>query len=106
MSALSADTVRGHSPVNSPLKNDPKCHFSQLLQLARALLCSGGKDRTATFKETHMTNLSSKLTAFTVALMMNGLVMGAVGYLFEIQSHPHLSVLAFAKAVATHQWLS
>jgi len=53
-----------------------------------------------------MTNLSSKLTAFTVALMMNGLVMGAVGYLFEIQSHPHLSVLAFAKAVATHQWLS
>jgi hypothetical protein len=53
-----------------------------------------------------MTTLSSKLTAFTAALFMNGLIMGAVGYLFEIQSHPHLSVISFAKAVATHQWLS
>ena len=52
-----------------------------------------------------MSNLSFKLTAFTAALMMNGLVMGAVGYLFEIQSHPHLSVVAFAKAVAAHPWV-
>jgi hypothetical protein len=81
--------------------------FRQFLQLAQPLLCIGGKDRTAIyFKETHMTNLSSKLTAFTAALLMNGLVMGAVGYLFEIQSHPHLSVISFAKAVVTHQWLS
>jgi hypothetical protein len=35
---------------------------------------------------------------------MNGLVMGAVGYLFEIQSHPQMSVISFAKAVVTHQW--
>jgi hypothetical protein len=54
----------------------------------------------------HMNNLTSKLTAFTAALFMNGLVMGALGFLFEIQSHPHLSVISFAKAVAVHQWLS
>ena len=53
-----------------------------------------------------MNALSSKLTAFAAALVMNGLVMGAVGYLFEIQSHPHLTVVSFARAVATHQWIS
>jgi hypothetical protein len=52
-----------------------------------------------------MNTLSSKLTAFAAALMVNGLVMGAVGYLFEIQSHPHMSVISFARAVAAHQWL-
>jgi hypothetical protein len=57
------------------------------------------------FKETHMTNLSFKLFALAGALMMNSLVVGAVGYLFEIQSHPHMSVVAFAKAVAAHQWV-
>ena len=56
--------------------------------------------------ETHMNALSSKLTAFAAALMVNGLVMGAVGYLFEIQSHPHMSVISFARAVVTHQWLT
>jgi hypothetical protein len=49
--------------------------------------------------------LSTKLTAFAAALLMNGLVMGAVGFLFELQSHPHMSVLAFARAVVAHQWL-
>ena len=53
-----------------------------------------------------MNTLSSKLTAFAAALMMNGLVMGALGYLFALQSHPHLSVISIARAVATHQWLS
>ena len=53
-----------------------------------------------------MTTFSTKLSAFTAALLINSLVMGAMGYLFEIQSHPHLSVAAFAKAVATHQWFS
>ena len=53
-----------------------------------------------------MNALSSKLTAFAAALVMNGLVMGAVGYLFEIQSHPHLTVISFARQLATHQWLS
>jgi hypothetical protein len=53
-----------------------------------------------------MNAISSKLTALAAALLMNGLIIGAVGYLFEIQSHPHMSVISFARAVATHQWLS
>ena len=52
-----------------------------------------------------MNTLSSKLAAFAAALMVNGLVMSAVGYLFALQSHPHMSVLAFARDVATHQWV-
>jgi hypothetical protein len=52
-----------------------------------------------------MNTLSSKLTTLAAVLLMNGLVMGAVGYLFELQSHPHMTVISFARAVATHQWL-
>jgi hypothetical protein len=48
-----------------------------------------------------MNTLSSKLTAFAAALAMNGLVMIAVGYLFALQSPPHLSAIAFAHKV-TH----
>jgi hypothetical protein len=51
------------------------------------------------------TTISSKLTALAAALLLNSLIMGAVGYLFEIQSHPHLSVISFAQKVAAHQWL-
>jgi hypothetical protein len=51
-----------------------------------------------------MNTLSTKLTAFAAALMVNSLIMGAVGFLFELQSHPHLSVISFARQVATHQW--
>ena len=51
-----------------------------------------------------MNTLSSKFTAFAAALLMNGLVMGALGYLFEIQSHPHMSVISFARQIAAHQW--
>jgi hypothetical protein len=51
-----------------------------------------------------MNTLSSKLTALAAALLMNGLIMGTVGYLFEIQSHPHMSAIAFARQVVTHQW--
>ena len=53
-----------------------------------------------------MNTLSSKLTAFVAALVMNGLVMSAVGYLFALQAQPHLSAVAFAHKVAAHQWLS
>ncbi len=53
-----------------------------------------------------MNTLSSKITAFAAALMVNSLVMGAVGYLFAIQSHPHMSVISFARAVAAHQWFT
>jgi hypothetical protein len=55
--------------------------------------------------ETRMNTLSSKLTAFAAAVLMNGLIMGAVGYLFELQSHPQMSAIAFARQIATHQWL-
>ncbi len=53
-----------------------------------------------------MNTLSSKLSAFAAALVMNGLIIGAVGYLFEIQSHPQLSALAFARQVATYPWFA
>ena len=53
-----------------------------------------------------MNTLSSKLTAFAAALLMNGLLMGALGYLFVLQSHPHITAIAFARAIVTHQWLS
>jgi hypothetical protein len=52
-----------------------------------------------------MNTLSSKFTALAAALVMNSLIMGAVGFLFEIQSHPHMSVISFARAVAAHRWL-
>ena len=52
-----------------------------------------------------MNTLSTKLTAFAAALLMNGLVMGALGYLFVLQSEPNMSAIALAKAVVEHQWL-
>jgi hypothetical protein len=54
----------------------------------------------------NLNTVSSKLTAFAGALAMNGLVLGALGYLFALQSHPKMSAIAFAKAVVAHQWLS
>jgi hypothetical protein len=51
-----------------------------------------------------MNTLSSKLPALAAALLMNSLIMGAVGYLFEIQSHPQMSVMSFARLLAAHQW--
>src|ERR1700677_801271 len=45
-----------------------------------------------------MNTLSSKLTTFAAALAMNSLIMGALGFLFELQSHPHLSVISFARS--------
>jgi hypothetical protein len=56
--------------------------------------------------ESYVNTLSSKLTALAATLLLNGLVMGAVGYLFELQSHPHMSVISFARQVVAHQWLS
>jgi hypothetical protein len=52
-----------------------------------------------------MNTLSSKLSALAATLFMNCVIMGTVGYLFEVQSHPHMSVISFAKAVAAHQWV-
>jgi len=53
-----------------------------------------------------MNTLSSKLSAVATTLLINGLVMGAVGFLFELQSHPHMSALAFARQLAAHQWFT
>ena len=61
---------------------------------------------TLTLGETHVNTLTSKLSAVAATLLINGLVMGAVGYLFALQSHPHLSAISFAKAVVAHQWLT
>jgi hypothetical protein len=52
-----------------------------------------------------MSSLSSKLTALAVALVMNSVIMGAIGFLFELQSRPHLTVLSFARQLVTHPWL-
>jgi hypothetical protein len=52
----------------------------------------------------NLNTLSSKLTAFAAALLMNGMIMSAVGYVFALQSHPHLSAISFARAVAAHKW--
>lgn len=57
-------------------------------------------------QETAMNTLSTKLSAFAAALAINGLVMSAVGYLFALQSQPHMTALAFVHKVAAHQWLS
>jgi hypothetical protein len=56
--------------------------------------------------ETNMnTTISSKFAALAIALSMNALIMGAVGYLFEMQSQPHMSVITFARQLVAHQWL-
>ena len=52
-----------------------------------------------------MNTLSAKLTAVAAALLMNGIIMTAVGYLFALQAQPHLSAIAFAHKVAAHPWL-
>ena len=54
----------------------------------------------------NLNTLSTKLTAFAAALLMNGLVMGALGYLFVLQSDPNMSAISFARAVVAHQGLS
>jgi hypothetical protein len=54
----------------------------------------------------NLNTLSSKFTAFAAALAVNGLILGGLGYLFALQSHPNMSAIAFAKAVVAHQWLS
>ena len=70
-----------------------------------ALKIPSSKDDYHLLKETHMNALSSKLTVFAAALAMNGLVLGALGYLFVLQSHPNMSAIAFVKAVVAQQGL-
>ena len=51
-----------------------------------------------------MNTISSKFTALLAAVVMTSLIMGAVGYLFEIQSHPQMSVISSTRQATTHQW--
>jgi hypothetical protein len=53
-----------------------------------------------------MNTLNSKLTALAAAVLMNGMIMTAVGYLFALQAHPHLSAISFAHQIVAHKWLS
>ncbi len=53
----------------------------------------------------NLNTLSTKLTAFAAALAMNGLVLGTLGYLFVLQSHPNMSAISFARAVVAHHGL-
>jgi hypothetical protein len=73
--------------------------------MALAVFFPQGSNATQ-YLETRMNTFSTKLTAFAAALVMNGLVMSAVGYLFALQAQPHLSAVAFAHKVVAHQWLS
>jgi hypothetical protein len=52
-----------------------------------------------------MNTIPSKLAAVIAALTMNCLIMSAVAYLFELQSHPHMSVVLFAHHVAARHWV-
>jgi hypothetical protein len=54
----------------------------------------------------NLNTVPSKLTAFAAALAMNSLVLGALGYLFVLQTHPNTSAISFVKAVVAHQGLS
>jgi hypothetical protein len=51
-----------------------------------------------------MNMISSKLGALASAAFVNCLIMSSVAYLFELQTHPQLSVITFAQQLATHQW--
>jgi hypothetical protein len=47
------------------------------------------------------TQISSKLAALAVALMMNSLIIGGVAYLFNGQMQQHTTVISLDRAV-TH----
>jgi hypothetical protein len=51
------------------------------------------------------TRISTKLAALAIALMMNGLILGGVAYLFDVQTQQPLSLLALAKQIAAFQGL-
>ena len=52
-----------------------------------------------------MNTMITKLTAVAVALLMNGVIMSAVGYLFALQAQPHMSAIAVVHKVAAHHWV-
>jgi len=47
------------------------------------------------------TQISTKLAALAIALMMNSLLIGGVAYLFSGQLHQHTAAISLAHAAAT-----
>jgi hypothetical protein len=47
------------------------------------------------------TQISTKLAALAVALMMNSLLIGGVAYLFSSPLHQHVTAISQAHAVTT-----
>jgi hypothetical protein len=47
------------------------------------------------------TQISTKLTALAVALMMNSLLIGGVAYLFSAPLHQHMAVMSVAHTAAS-----
>jgi hypothetical protein len=88
--------------MNITFEIDP---FLGSMQLPLALLSHINKDRQS-HSETHMSAISSRLTSIVAAVLVNGMIMAAVGYLFALQSHPHLSAISFAEEVVAHRWFS
>jgi hypothetical protein len=55
-----------------------------------------------TNQETHMnTQISTKLAALAVALMMNSLLIGGVAYLFNGPMHQRTAVISLAHAAGS-----
>jgi hypothetical protein len=46
------------------------------------------------------TQISTKLAALAVALMMNSLIIGGVAYLFNGQLHQHTAITSLVQAAA------
>lgn len=51
------------------------------------------------------TRISSTLSAFAVALIMNALLFCGVAYLFDLQTQPHQTLISLAKRIVSIQWL-
>jgi hypothetical protein len=49
------------------------------------------------------TQISTKLAALAVALMMNSLIIGGVAYLFNGQLHEHAALTSLAQSSAATQ---
>ncbi len=47
------------------------------------------------------TQISTKLAALAVALMMNSLLIGGVAYVFNAQLHQHTAITSLAQTPAT-----
>jgi len=47
------------------------------------------------------TQISTKLAALAIALMMNSLLIGGVAYLFNSSSHQQVAIVSLAHAAAT-----